>query len=320
MLSYSDLLEKVQLKIVEEKGNSAKFIFEPLPVGFGHTLGSSLRRVLLSSIPGAAVTQVKIEGVNHPFTTIPGVREDVVDLLLNIKKIRLRIFNDQPVILKVAATGPGKVSDADFEVTGEGEIIKQNITLATLADKRSKISLELTAESGVGYETAEEHPTNKIGIIPVDSIFSPVLNVSYSIGSARLGQATNLDSLTIEILTDGTVKPTEALKKSSEILSNFFNLFAGTPKSGETEEVTAKSALSKKESGGPSAVDLPAEEAAVALEDLGLSTRTTNALLKARIKNLGDLSERHHSLSKIKGLGQKGLGEISQLFAKEGWK
>lgn len=320
MLSYSDLLEKVQLKIVEEKGNSARFIFEPLPVGFGHTLGSNLRRVLLSSIPGAAVTQVKIEGVNHAFTTVPGVREDVVDLLLNIKKIRLRIFNDQPVVLKVATTGPGKVSDADLEVTGEGEIIKQNITLATLADKKSKFSLELTAERGVGYETAEEHPTNKIGIIPVDSVFSPVLNVSYSVGSARLGQATNLDSLTVEILTDGTVKPTEALKKSSEILSNFFNLFAGTPKSVGDDEVTSKATAAKKEGGAPAGTTLPAEEAGVTLEDLGLSTRTTNALLKARVKNLGDLSERRHSLSKIKGLGQKGLAEINQLFAKEGWK
>lgn len=318
MFNYKDLLEKAQLKVVSEKDNYGKFVFEPLPVGFGNTLGSSLRRTLLSSISGAAVTQVKIEGITHPFTTVPGLREDVVDLLLNLKGIRLKIFNDQPVILKVSATGPGVVKDSDLELIGDGELVKQGIVLATLADKKSKLNLELTAEIGVGYVSAEEHATNKIGLLPVDSIFSPVRNVSYSVGSTRLGQVTSLDSLTVEITTDGTVSPRDALQTSCEILKNFFTLFAGTPQTEETEKSQPKGTPAVK--GEAAKGNLPSEEAAVVLEDLGLSTRTTNALLRAKIKTLGDLAAKKENLSKIKGLGQKGISEITQLFAKQGWK
>ncbi len=318
MLNYKDLLEKAQLKVVAEKDNYGKFVFDPLPVGFGHTLGSSLRRTLLSSIPGAAVTQVKIEGVTHPFTTVPGLREDVVDLILNLKGIRLRIFNDQPVVLKVSATGPGVVKDSDLELVGDGELVEQGIVLATLADKKSKLNLELTAETGAGYVSAEEHATNKIGLIPVDSVFSPVRNVSYSVGLTRLGQATSLDSLTVEITTDGTVSPRDALRKSCEILKNFFTLFAGTPQTEEEEKVKEKEVSVGK--GESAKAGLGSDEAAVVLEDLGLSTRTTNALLRAKVKTLGELAAKKESLPKVKGLGQKGLSEITQLFAKQGWK
>ncbi|MCL5003768.1 MAG: DNA-directed RNA polymerase subunit alpha [Patescibacteria group bacterium] len=312
MLTYKDLLDKVQLKTVEQKKDFGRFVFEPLPVGFGHTLGSVLRRTLLSSIPGAAVTQVKIDGATHPFTTLPGVREDVVDLLLNIKKIRLKIFNNQPVILKLDHSGTGEIKAGDLEVVGDGEVVNTGLLLATLTDKKSKLSMELTAESGVGYESAEEHAVNKVGVIPLDSVFSPVTEVSYRVGLARFGQETTLDSLEVEIKTDGTVVPSEALKTASTILQDFFAAF-----SHEKEEEALTSAAEKPEDKGSS---LGEQELGVALEDLGLSTRTTNALLKAKIKNLGELVSKKDELSKIKGLGQKGIGEILELLKKQDWK
>jgi len=314
MSVYNELLEKSALKVVEEKGNFARVSFEPLPVGFGHTLGSVLRRVLLSSIKGAAVTHVKIEGVTHPFTTVPGVREDVVELLLNIKKIRLKIFNDQPVILKLSASGSGKVSASDLEVVGDGEVINKDLVIANLSDKKSKLSLELTCESGVGYEPSEDHASNKIGVIPVDSIFTPVTSVSYKVGSARLGQVTSLDSLTLDITTDGTVVPQEALKTSCDVLRDFFTAFGSPRSETEKEDGVAASGEPSKE------VKINGDEASVSLEDLGLSTRTTNALLRAKVKTLGDLVGKKEDLGKIKGLGQKGINEISELLSKQEWK
>lgn len=310
---YSELLQKSALKVVEEKENFGRFSFEPLPVGFGHTLGSVLRRVLLSSIKGAAVTHVKIEGVTHPFTTVPGVREDVVELLLNVKKLRLKIFNDQPVVLKISAAGPGKVTAEDLEVIGDGEIINKDLVLANLSDKKAKLSMELTCETGVGYEPSENHASNKIGVIPVDSIFTPVTNVTYKVGTARLGQVTSLDSLVLDVATDGTVTPAEALKTSCDILRDFFSTFA-SPREEVKEESFQEAAESSQD------VRINGEEASVSLEDLGLSTRTTNALLRAKVKTLGDLVARKEELGKIKGLGQKGISEITELLNKQEWK
>lgn len=316
MKVYKEILDKTVLKVVEEKGSYGKFVFEPLPVGFGHTLGSVLRRALLSSIKGAAVTHAKFEGVTHPFTTIPGVREDVVELLLNVKKIRLKIFNEQPLILRLSKSGPGVVKAGDLEVVGEGEVLNRDLVLANLADKKSKLNLELTCESGVGFEPSEDHPSNKIGLIPVDSIFTPVVNVSYSVGLTRLGQMASLDSLVLEVQTDGTTSPADALKVSCDVLRDFFTVFAA-PKKEEVVEGNEDEAMSKVS--GPD-VQVNGEEAAVSLEDLGLSTRTTNALLKAKLKTLGDLVSKRQDLGKIKGLGQKGISELTELMSKQGWK
>lgn len=315
MQLYKEILDKAGLKVVEENGNFGKFVFEPLPVGFGYTLGSVVRRVLLSSIKGAAVTHAKFDGVNHPFTTIPGVREDVVELILNIKKLRLKIFNDQPVILKLAATGPGAIKASDLEVVGEGEVTNRSLVLANLADKKSKLNLELTCEVGVGFEASEDHPSNKIGVIPVDSIFTPIVNVSYKVGSARLGQVSSLDSLALEITTDGTTTPLKALKISCDILRDFFSTFAEPKK-----EVAVEGVLEAGKAESAKEVKINREEAAVSLEDLGLSTRTTNALLKSKVKTLGDLLGKREELGKIKGLGQKGINEIMELLAKQEWK
>lgn len=314
MLAFSELLDQVQLKTSQEKENLSRFVFGPLPVGFGHTLGSVLRRTLLSSIPGAAVTQFKVEGVSHPFMAVPGIREDVIEFILNIKRIRLRIFNNQPVILKATVSGLKPFRACDLEVVGEAEVVSQDLVLANPTDKKTKLIVELTAEPGVGYETAEEHASNKIGVIPVDSIFTPVTSVSYSVGQARLGQVTNLDSLILDVGTDGTIEPEAAVRQACDTLRDFFSVF-------NLERKSEDQAVSKleAEAGLPAAV-VGAKDALVSVEDLGLSTRTVNALLRSKIKNLGDLSSRRDELGKVKGLGQKGLGEIKDLMEKQSWK
>lgn len=303
-----ELLGKLRIDTVEEKEGYSKFVFEPLPVGYGQTLGNSLRRVLLSSLSGAAVTYAKIEGVSHQFTTIPGVKEDVIDLIQNFKKIRLRIHNNQPVILKLEANGPKKVMAGDFEVIGSGEIVNKDLEIVNLADKKTKISLELTAEPGFGYVPAEEHQTAKIGVIPVDSIFTPVTHVSYKVEQTRLGQATNLDKLILEVTADKTITPFEAVKTAASILIDFFKIIEGGQSLVEEDTISKKEEKKRK----VSEADLN-----VPVEDLGLSTRTANALVKAKIKTLGELSGKgSDDFGKIKGLGEKGVGEIEDLLKK----
>lgn len=310
-MTPQELLGKLKIDAVEETDGYGKFVFEPLPVGYGQTLGNSLRRVLLSSLEGAAVTYAKIEGVSHQFSTVPGVKEDVIDLIQNIKKIRLAIHNNQPVVLKLEVTGPGKVTASDFEVVGSGTVINGDLEIATLADKKTKLSLELTAEPGFGYVPSEEHSTAKIGVIPVDSIFTPVTHVSYKVEPTRLGQATNLDRLTIEVTTDKTVSPSNALHSAARIMVDYFKVIEvgkapevldNTPKASEVKQKVSES------------------DSAVPVEDLGLSTRTANALVKAKVKTLGELLEKKpEDFSKVRGLGDKGVTEITDLLKKYGW-
>lgn len=303
-----ELLGKLRIDTAAEKKGYSKFIFEPLPVGYGQTLGNSLRRVLLSSLPGAAVTYAKIEGVSHQFTTIPGVKEDVIDLIQNFKKIRLRIHNNQPVILKLEASGPRKVTAGDFEVIGSGEVVNKDLEIASLSDKKTKLSLELTAEPGFGYVPAEEHQTSKIGVIPVDSIFTPILHVAYKVEQTRLGQATNLDKLILEVTTDETTTPSEAIKMAASTIIDFFKVVEGGQRVAEEDIVNKKE--EKKQKISEADVNVP-------IEDLGLSTRTANALVKAKIKTLGDLSGKgNEDFGKVKGLGEKGVSEIEDLLKK----
>lgn len=303
-----ELLGKLRIDTAAEKEGYSKFIFEPLPVGYGQTLGNSLRRVLLSSLPGAAVTYAKIEGVSHQFTTIPGVKEDVIDLIQNFKKIRLRIHNNQPVILKLEASGPKKVTAGDFEVIGSGEVVNKDLEIASLSDKKTKLSLELTAEPGFGYIPAEEHQTSKIGVIPVDSIFTPVLHVAYKVEQTRLGQATNLDKLILEVTTDETTTPSEAIKVAASTIIDFFKVVEGGQRVSEEDIVNKKE--EKKQKVSEADINVP-------IEDLGLSTRTANALVKAKIKTLGDLSGKgNEDFGKVKGLGEKGVSEIEDLLKK----
>ena len=298
----------IKLKREEESSNKGTFVIEPLPQGYGNTLGNSLRRVLLSSLPGSAVSQVKIAGASHQFTTIKGVKEDVVEICFNLKKIRLKIHGDNPVVLKLSKTGPGDVKASDFEVSSEAKIINGDLHIATLSDKSAKLEMEVVAESGTGYVPAEERETSKIGVILLDSVFSPVTVVSYSVEPTRVGRETGLDKLVLIIETDGTIAPFEALTKASSILESFF----GRISSG-IEEVGGEEGV--KDEDKPSTV----KREDVYLEELPLPTRTVNALKKAGIKTLSDLSQTMpEELSEVKNLGDKSIEEINKLLKKEG--
>lgn len=310
-MTIEQLMPLLKIQTVEEKPTVGVFVFEPLPTGYGHTLGNALRRVLISSLPGAAVTQFRVEGVNHQFSTVPGVKEDMVQLSLNLKKIRLRIFDSNPVTLKLDEKGPKEVTAGDLEVLGNAEVTNKDLHLASLADNKTKLLMELNAESGVGYVPCEERPTNKIGVISLDCAFSPVASATYTVDPTRVGRETDLDKLTIEITTDGTTTPPEALKKSAYILLEYLKFISGekviepTPVSEAKAETLALSEAEKK----------------MPVDDLGLSTRTTNALLSGKIKTLEDLlSKNSEDLMKLRGFGQKAVSEVEKLLKKQGWR
>lgn len=300
--------EEVKLKkISEESSSKGVFTIGPLPSGFGNTIGNSLRRTLLTSIQGAAITQVKFSGVPHQFTTIKGVKEDVTELCLNLKRLRLKVHGDAPVVLKLSKVGPCDVKASDFEVTSDTKIKTPNLHIATLADKNSKLELEAVAEVGTGYVASYERETNKIGVILLDSAFSPVTSVSYVVEPTRVGRETNLDKLTLTVETDGTVPPLEAVTTASEILKGFFSKIA----LGEEEEV--KEVVEEKDEAGTKE-----KKEDVVIEELPLPTRTVNALKKAGIKTLSDLAKRMpDDLADVKNLGEKSIDEIKKLLEKE---
>ncbi len=305
------LINLLKIKTEEEKANYGKFVFEPLPTGYADTIGNALRRVLLSSLPGAAVTQMRIDGVPHQFTSVPGVKEDTVQLSLNVKKIRIKIFDDNPVTLKVDVKGPKDVTAGDFEVLGNAEIVNKDLHLATLADSKTRFCVELTAEKGIGYVASEERPSGKIGVLVLDSVYSPVTSAVYTTEPTRVGRETDLDRLVLEITTDGTISAPDALKKVSMIILEYFKVISGERVIEETPAAPAlltTTALSESERKMP-------------IEDLGLSTRTTNAILSGKIKTLEELlTKGDDELLKLRGFGQKAVSEVDKLLKKQGWR
>ena len=227
----------VKIKKMSEEGNVGVFTFEPLPKGFGHTLGNTLRRVLLSSLKGCAVTQMKIEGSVHQFSAKEGLKEDLVELGLNLKQLKCKIHGDNPIVGKISKVGPGKVTAKDIEVSSEVEILSKNLHIATLADKNAKLDIELVFESGVGYSPVEERETSKIGVILLDALFSPITSATYEVSPTRKGTQIDLDKLTLTIESDGGLSPDDALEQAATILRDFFKRFA----MGEDEEVEEES-------------------------------------------------------------------------------
>lgn len=293
---------QVTIKVEKQTADTGIFVIAPLPRGFGHTLGNTLRRILLSSLPGAAISQVKFTGVPHQFSTIPGVREDVVDLTLNLKQIRLKIEGEQPVALTLSKKGPGEVTASDIEVPAGVEIVNKDLHLATLADKKTKIEAEMVAESGRGYIPCEEREA-KIGVIPLDCVFSPVLNVAYKVEPTRVGQRTDYDQLTMEITTDKTLKPLGALVEASQILSQFFGRISLGDKAKKLRKKEAKTQVTKK----------------VGLEELEIPLRTLNSLKKAKISSANELAQKsREEILSIKNIGEKALKEIERALKKEG--
>lgn len=298
-------LDETQIAVKPEKQalEFGVFVVGPLPRGFGHTLGNTLRRVLLSSLSGAAISQVKFEGVPHQFSTIPGVKEDVVDLTLNLKQVRLKIEGDQPVALTLSKKGAGKVTAGDIAAPAGVEIVNKDLHLATLADRKAKIEAEMVAEPGRGYVPGEKRET-KIGVIPLDCVFSPILNVAYKVEPTRVGQVGDYDQLTLEITTDKTIKPLEALVEASQILASFFGrLTLGEKAKRPPAKKTARAKVTKK----------------ISLDELDIPLRILNSLKKAKVSSANELAQKSgEELLAIKNVGEKASKEIEKALKKEG--
>jgi len=307
MISPND----IRFEILKEEGNACRFALGPLNHGYGYTLGNSLRRVLLSSLAGAAVTEVRFSGVPHQFTTIAGVKEDVVQLTLNLKKIRFNLAGDGPVDLRLSATGEGEVTAGDIEASAGVEVVNPDLVIAHLTDKKAKLEADLLVESGYGYVPAEERETQKVGVIVLDAIFTPVLNVAYQVEAVRVGQITNLDRLLLDITTDGTIAPKDALLKAAEILMQHFYRVA----QGEVEEDDAPVEERPR---------MTAEEKKLPLEDLELPTRVNNSLKKGGVTTCGELVDiilkgGVSGLTGIQNVGEKSLEEIQKKVTARGW-
>jgi len=287
-----------------EKENYTQFVIEPLEAGFGHTIGNGLRRVLLSSLEGSAVTSVKIEGVPHMFSNIKGVAEEVIGIILNIKKLRVKVFSDKPIRLKISASGKGEVKAKDLEIIGDGEVANPDLVLATITDPKTRLNIEMVAEQGKGYSMAEDRKSGEIGTIAVDALFSPVVNVNYTVEPTRVGRRIDLDKLIIEVETDGTIKPVDALNEAAKILSATFKQIYEPV---EVEEVeTPREAV----------VD---ETLKMSIEEIDLPVRIANALKAIDVNTVEELINvpRTHLL-KAKNLGAKSLSLISEKLAERG--
>lgn len=295
---------KPKIEYAELSETYGKFIVEPLDRGFGVTLGNALRRVLLSAIPGAAVTSVKIEGVLHEFSTIPGVVEDVTQVILNIKELTLRLHTDKPKLLRLEAKGKREVTAADIQEDAEVDILNPDLHIATLDKKDARLAMELVVERGEGYVPAEKHRKSEhvIGVIPVDSIFSPTQKVNYSIEDTRAGQAAEMDRLVLEVWTDGSIRPEEAIQEAARVLIDSFKLFAGMGEEAEAFgglEQGADAQMSKLYS--------------MPIEELDLSVRPYNCLKRAGINTVGDLMQRtEEEIVSVKNFGRKSLDEVRE--------
>lgn len=288
-----------------EQDGYGRFVIEPLDQGYGHTLGNSLRRVLLTSLKGAAVTRIKIDGVKHQFSTLTGLKEDVVQLILNIKKIRFKLFTEGPVTVKLSVKGPKKVTAADIE-SSDVEVINKDLYLCELTSSKTKLSIDLTVESGYGYVTSEEFEVKKeLNTILVDALFSPVVRVNYRVEATRVGRMTNLDKLVLEIWTDGSITPFDAIKEASRILVSYF-LQVYEPKAKATEGVAVTPTISE-------------EILKMTLEELDLPTRIVNALHNGGIDTVGQLlGTQKKELYKIKNLGAKSITTIESMLRDKG--
>lgn len=301
--------EDLKIKSISETDKKGVFEFDPLPKGFGFTLGNTLRRVLLTSIDGAAITQIKVDGANHQFSTIEGVKEDLVELILNLKKVRIKKHSDNPEIAVLNVEGSGEVTAKDIETTSDLEVINKDQHIATLANKKTKLEVELIVESGTGYSPSEERKTSKVGVIVIDALYSPVISATIDVEETRAGGRTDLDKLVLTVETDGTIKPSAAVYKSAAILTNFFGVLAKWEEEEEVDE--------EEETAAPDTFNIDE----ILIDELPLQTRTVNALKKANIDTLAKLSKTTpEDLADIKNIGEKSITEINKLLEKEGLK
>jgi DNA-directed RNA polymerase subunit alpha len=287
------------LKAINKKGSVTEFVIEPLLPGYGITLANSLRRVLLSSLAGSAISAVKIKGVSHEFSTIPNIKEDVIEIILNLRDLVLKLHSDKAQTLELKVKGPKKVTAADIKVPSDAEIINPDLYIATLDNKSAELDMEILVEKGIGYLPTEERKSFKLpaGMIAVDAVFTPVRKVSFEIENTRVGEMTNLDKLNLIIETNGTIDAQEALKKAASILIEQFSLFTEPKKASRKVEVSSENK------------DLKPEK--IMVEELDLSPRTTNVLLKNEVNTVKDILKLDMGgLKTLKGLGKTTLVEV----------
>ena len=292
---------------ISEDGRYGKFVWEPLERGYGITLGNSLRRVLLSSLPGAAVTYVKIDGVLHEFATIPGVREDVADIILNIKALCLKMEGEEEKVLRIECSGEQEVTAANIMADSDVEILNPELHIATL-DKDAVFNMEIHVDRGLGYVPADKNkqPDQPIGIIPVDSIYSPITRVKFAVNDTRVGNVTNYDKLTLEVWTDGSIMPDEAVNLASGILIDYLKLFhTGDADAGSiTLKGGSDNVAEDKDTNGP---------AQMSIDDLDLSVRSNNCLRRAGINTVEELTQKsEEDMMKVRNLGKKSLDEVKK--------
>jgi DNA-directed RNA polymerase subunit alpha len=347
-MSNHTILLPSKPKIIREEGNSGVYEIDGLYPGYGHTLGNSLRRIILSSIPGAAVTKVKIKGADHEFSAIPGIREDVITILLNLKKLRVKMITEEPQVLTLKAKGVKKVLAKDIDVPGQVEILNGDLHIAELTDKAADLEIEATVESGLGYVAKEILQKDRvdIGSISLDATFSPIRRANYEVENMRVGDRTDFNRLRISIETDGTLTPTKALEDSITLMIHQLKAIVGfkeeepvaetkkekaskksagagagsdADKDGESDsDKDAKKGDDSAESNGKPKKELDVEFMKTRIDDLGLSHRTTKALNSANVRTVGGLARKKEvDILDIDGLGSKGIQEIKKVLS--GW-
>jgi DNA-directed RNA polymerase subunit alpha len=300
------MLDQIRFSIetVEEKENWGKYIISPLPAGFGHTVGHCLRRTLLGEFPGAAAITIKIKGASHPFSTLKGVKEDVVEVMLNVKKIRFGYEDEEPIRLKLSKKGPGKVTAGDITLQPKVKIANPELILATLVDKKTSLDMEIMVASGIGYEQAEDHDPEKYRVIAIDSIFTPIISVNYNVEQTRRGEESNLDQLEIEVETDGTINPKESMKKAAGMVVEVFSQII-KPKGEKKKE--------KKKKKRNENYDLLIEE----IEEVPL--RLSNALKKAGYATVSDLAEASpEEIREVRNVGKKSIELLKEVLEEMG--
>ncbi|MET0979913.1 MAG: DNA-directed RNA polymerase subunit alpha [Candidatus Saccharimonadales bacterium] len=291
--------------IDEHSATSATFAIEPLHAGYGNTLGNSLRRVLLSSIEGAAIVAFRIEGATHEFTTVEGVKEDVVDIMLNLKNVRLKVHSDEPIELRLEKKGAGVITAGDIKASADVEVINKDQVIATIDDPKKSVVIDLVVEAGRGYRTIEDSSEERLhsDMIALDAVFSPVLRVRYKVDNTRVGQETNLDKLLLTVDTDGSLSPREAFEEAAAVLVNQYTALAG---STTVEAAPALGQVSEDE----------VNELNTSIEELNLTARTANALINNDIRTVHDLvTLSEQDLRELKGFGSKALDEVKDKLA-----
>ena len=296
---------RIETEELTEDGKYGKFVVEPLERGFGNTLGNSLRRVLLSSLEGCAVTSIKIDGVLHEFSTVPGVKEDVTEIVLNMKSLVAKLHETSPKVIEIAAEGPCEVKAADIKCDDEVEILNPELHIATLGEG-AKLNMEITVDKGRGYVPSERNKqlsgNNVIGVLPIDSIYTPVLKVNYTVDNTRVGQITDYDKLTLDVWTNGVINAQEAVSLAAKVLTEHLNLFVNLSDKASSAEVM----FEKDDKGKEKILEMT-------IEDLDLSVRSFNCLKRAGINTVEDLiNKSEEDMMKVRNLGRKSLEEVVQ--------